>query len=279
MFFTPIRKSEAEHSNAQVPKEPFSKPRLTINAPGDQVMRIQEGDAPIVQRIPSTPVAEVQNKQTEKLIQRQNGTTKARVIKIRVSGINRRICFFFMPGTFSLGSLIIDNLNPDGFLLEQWSIRQINQTVGPNLIYDYSDAAFLYRTLTGQYFPINSPNKTPADIHNLSMTSPLPGTVTIAQFQDSNDLSSPYFNWYRSYCRQIIGARTSGTLLGALSARINRDTRLSAGDRADLRFVINVITSGSTVPTISPRGIATTSIPNFLTALKNGVLMFNQIGL
>ena len=52
---------------------PFFQPKLTVNTPGDayeqeadavadQVMRMQEGDAPIVQRMPLTSVGDVQRK-------------------------------------------------------------------------------------------------------------------------------------------------------------------------------------------------------------------------
>jgi len=52
---------------------PFFQPQLTVNTPGDayeqeadevadSVMRMQEGDAPIVQRMPLTPVGDVQRK-------------------------------------------------------------------------------------------------------------------------------------------------------------------------------------------------------------------------
>jgi len=81
-MFAQRLQSDAATRSSTVPKQEqcesarFFQPKLNVNTPGDeheqeadtvadQVMRMKEGDAPIVQRIPLTPVRDIQRKCTE----------------------------------------------------------------------------------------------------------------------------------------------------------------------------------------------------------------------
>ena len=74
-MFTSLHTTEPR-SAAQIKSTPFFQPKLTVNTPGDayeqeadqvadQVMRMREGDAPVVQRMPLTPLGGLQRKCTE----------------------------------------------------------------------------------------------------------------------------------------------------------------------------------------------------------------------
>lgn len=74
-MFTSIHTTEPR-SAAQVKSPTFFQPKLTVNTPGDayeqeadqvadQVMRMRDGDVPVVQRMPLTPVNGLQRKCTE----------------------------------------------------------------------------------------------------------------------------------------------------------------------------------------------------------------------
>ena len=83
------------HSHAlERTTSPFFQPKLTVNTPGDaheqeadrvadQVMRMREGDAPIVQRMPITPLGGIQRKCTnckkeeKEQVQRKESSEKA----------------------------------------------------------------------------------------------------------------------------------------------------------------------------------------------------------